>query len=64
MISLKSDGTVWTWGNNQYGQLGNGDIENYNTGTPQQVIAPEYDENNQVILLQPDREVANGQRVG
>ena len=23
-----------------------------------------YDENNQVILLQPDREVANGQRVG
>lgn len=50
MISLKSDGTVWTWGNNQYGQLGNGDIENYNTGTPQQVIAPEYDENNQVYL--------------
>ena len=23
-----------------------------------------YDENNQVILLRPDREVANGQRVG
>lgn len=23
-IALKSDGTVWTWGNNSYGQLGNG----------------------------------------
>jgi alpha-tubulin suppressor-like RCC1 family protein len=23
-LALKSDGTVWAWGNNQYGQLGNG----------------------------------------
>lgn len=23
-IGLKSDGTIWTWGSNQYGQLGNG----------------------------------------
>jgi alpha-tubulin suppressor-like RCC1 family protein len=23
-IALKADGTVWTWGNNSYGQLGNG----------------------------------------
>mgnify|MGYP000843913996 FL=1 len=23
-IALKTDGTVWTWGKNQYGQLGNG----------------------------------------
>lgn len=25
-VLLKSDGTVWTWGNNTYGQLGNGTI--------------------------------------
>ena len=23
-LALKSDGTVWTWGHNGYGQLGNG----------------------------------------
>lgn len=27
-VLLKSDGTVWTWGNNQYGELGTRDIEN------------------------------------
>ncbi|MED1861450.1 S-layer homology domain-containing protein [Brevibacillus reuszeri] len=27
-IALKSDGTVWTWGYNYYGQLGNGVISN------------------------------------
>ena len=35
---LKADGTVWTWGNNQYGQLGNGEIENVNETEPKQVI--------------------------
>ncbi|MFC1745905.1 RCC1 domain-containing protein [Candidatus Riflebacteria bacterium] len=29
-LAVKSDGTVWGWGNNQYGQTGNG-----NTTTPQ-----------------------------
>ena len=28
VITLKSDGTVWTWGNNQYGQLGDGTTNN------------------------------------
>ena len=26
VIALKSDGTVWTWGNNEYGQLGDGSV--------------------------------------
>ena len=34
-VSLKADGTVWTWGQNQYGQLGLGDTTNYNE--PQKV---------------------------
>jgi len=29
-MALKEDGTVWTWGNNIYGQLGNGALGNRN----------------------------------
>ncbi len=30
-VALKNDGTVWTWGANELGQLGNGTFENSNT---------------------------------
>ncbi|WP_164975836.1 MULTISPECIES: T9SS type A sorting domain-containing protein [unclassified Chryseobacterium] len=29
-VALKNDGTLWTWGNNQYGQLGDGTSTNRN----------------------------------
>lgn len=35
-IVLKKDGTVWAWGRNTYGQLGNGETADYNV-TPKQV---------------------------
>ena len=34
-IGLKSDGTLWAWGFNFYGQLGNGT----DTNTPVQIVA-------------------------
>jgi len=37
-IALKEDGTVWTWGDNETGELGNGTF--YSSDTPVQVVGP------------------------
>jgi len=37
-LALKEDGTVWAWGNNDSGKLGDGSTENHHT--PVQVIGP------------------------
>ncbi|MBC2727352.1 X2-like carbohydrate binding domain-containing protein [Desulfosporosinus sp.] len=36
-VALKNDGTVWTWGTNDYGLLGIGTEDNYPHSTPVQV---------------------------
>ncbi len=36
-VALKSDGTVWSWGSNQYGQLGDGNM-GISNDTPVQVL--------------------------
>ncbi|SMP57834.1 stalk domain-containing protein [Anoxynatronum buryatiense] len=33
-LGLKRDGTVWAWGNNKHGQLGNGTFEDSSTALP------------------------------
>lgn len=37
-VVLKTDGTVWSWGNNKYGSLGNGKIENVSEMIPNKVV--------------------------
>src|SRR5262249_11566769 len=39
-LALESDGTVWAWGNNSWGQLGDGGWE-YASNTPVQVLSPD-----------------------
>lgn len=40
MLALKSDGTVWAWGADSYGQLGDGTMT-YDRNTPVQVHGPD-----------------------
>ena len=37
VMALKTDGTLWTWGRNDYGQLGNSEISIYINEVPAQV---------------------------
>ena len=37
-LAVKNDGTVWTWGDNQYGQLGNGVVDYTPHSTPGRVL--------------------------
>ncbi len=37
-LALKNDGTVWAWGNNLYGQLGDGTTEQKPPSSPVQVV--------------------------
>ena len=40
MVAVKSDNTLWIWGSNEYGQLGNGGAVNVTTGygSPKQTV--------------------------
>jgi hypothetical protein len=38
-FAVKGDGTVWAWGRNDYGQIGNGSRENQHT--PIQIKLPD-----------------------
>ena len=49
VVTLKTNGTVWTYGNNTYGQLGTGTLENEDE--PKQVIFGNSEEE-QVVIKQ------------
>lgn len=39
-LALRSDGTVWAWGNNKWGDLGNGDANTASSAVPVEVLGP------------------------
>ena len=41
-VAVKSDGTVWTWGHNGYGQLGDGSVSTATSCYPVQVLTGNY----------------------
>ncbi len=48
-VALLSNGTVFTWGDNTYGQLGDNSRVSY-SATPVQVVSGDYDVNDQAIF--------------
>ena len=42
-MALKSDGTVWAWGWNRYGQLGNSTNAGVDAANPQQPITKSFE---------------------
>ncbi|CDE14898.1 putative uncharacterized protein [Clostridium sp. CAG:470] len=59
-VSLKSDGTVWTWGSNGYGQLGTGNT--VNSTQPVQLATQTIDDSNRVITtkITDAKDIATG----
>lgn len=52
MVALKSDGTVYAWGDNTYGQLGNGDSTLARSVGPVQVVGTDGPSGLKLILVE------------
>lgn len=52
MVALKSDGTVYAWGDNTYGQLGNGDPTLARSVGPVQVVGADGPDGMKLILVE------------
>lgn len=48
-VALRADGTIWTWGRNQYGQLGLGNNNDYSEPQKVTVIDPDTKEEQKII---------------
>ena len=38
-MALRTDGTLWSWGNNNWGRVGNNQPDNYHKSSPEQLGA-------------------------
>ena len=56
-LALQSDGTVWAWGNNTYGQLGDARAYNYVSGNNRENNGDARNRNNVIQVQIPDGEV-------
>lgn len=48
-VALKADGSVWTWGRNQYGQLGLGNNNDYSEPQKVSIIDPNTKEEQKIV---------------
>ena len=47
-LALKQDGTIWSWGNNTQGEMGNGTISSIKTTEPTQIEKGKYKETKEI----------------